>query len=99
MAGVNRVNWMFFAGLMLVGFSLPVLAAENAANTDDKAKVPNVQIKSDPCIELVSVIFHLAGNAEYGRIRMDSYAKDITEHFGKFREYEAIILARTASNP
>ena len=88
----SNVGWIsaVFAGLMLAGIAHPAIAAEK----NEKAKTPAVQIRTDPGIEIVSIIFHLAGNPEYNRICMDSYAQDIEEHFGKFRDHEAVELAR-----
>jgi hypothetical protein len=36
----------------------------------------------------------LAGNPEYNRTIVESYAKDVEEHFGKYRGHETIRLAR-----
>ena len=87
-----NVGWLSaaFAGLLLAGIAHPAVAAEK----NEKAKTPDVQIRTDPGIELMSIIFHLAGNPEYNRIRMESYAKEIDEHFGKYRDHEAVKLAR-----
>jgi hypothetical protein len=86
---MGKIKSVVFVGLILAGIVQPALAAEK-----EKAKAPDVQVRSDPCIELVSIIFHLAGHPEYNRIFMEDYAKDIEEHFGKFRDHEVVELAR-----
>jgi hypothetical protein len=53
-----------------------------------------VQVSVDDRIELMSIIFYLAGNPEYGRPGVESYAKDVEQHFGGFRDHEAIRMAR-----
>jgi hypothetical protein len=90
---MGRLKSLFFAGLVFSEIALLSCAAEKN-NQGEKAKAPDVQIRSDPSVELVSIIFHLAGNEEYNRTIVESYAKDIEEHFGKYRDHEAIRLAR-----
>jgi hypothetical protein len=84
---------VLFACFLLAGIVPSSLAGEKDA-TSEKAKSPEVVIRSDPNIELVSIIFHLAGNREYNRTIVESYAKDVEDHFGTYRDHEAIRLAR-----
>ena len=55
---------------------------------------PSVRVMVDPRVELMSVIFHLAGNPEYNQGRVESYTKDVESHFGQFRKHRAVELAR-----
>jgi hypothetical protein len=48
----------------------------------------------DPRVELMGIIFRLAGNPEYTQGRIPSYNAAIDRHFAPFREHEAIQLAR-----
>lgn len=50
--------------------------------------------EADHRVELMSIIFHLAGNREYNAGRIPSYTKDVDEYFEAFREHKAIKLAR-----
>jgi hypothetical protein len=52
-----------------------------------------VKVAVDPRVELLSVIFRLAGNPEYSRGRVASYVDDVEEHFGRFRDHPAVQLA------
>lgn len=52
-------------------------------------------MRVDPRVELMSLIFRLAGNPEYNQARVESYVADVEEHFGKFREHAAVKLARS----
>jgi hypothetical protein len=55
---------------------------------------PTVQVTVDPRVELVSIIFRLAGHPEYNQGRVESYAEDVESHFGPFREHRVVELAR-----
>lgn len=49
----------------------------------------------DPRIELMSVIFRLAGNPEYNMpVSRSPYSDAVGEHFGKFRDHPAVTMAR-----
>ncbi|UCG48002.1 MAG: DUF4932 domain-containing protein [Phycisphaerales bacterium] len=56
------------------------------------AAVP-VDIRVDARVELVSVIFRLAGNREYNRCCMPGYVMDISRHFGPHRDHPVVKLA------
>ena len=85
------VKSVVLAGSILAGIVHSAIAAEKNEK-NEKVKTPDVQIRIDPCIELMSIVFHLADNPEYNLIRMDSYAKDIEDHFGKYRDHEVVEL-------
>jgi hypothetical protein len=48
----------------------------------------------EPRVELLSLIFRLAGNPEYTRGRVPAYLKDADDHFIAFRDHPAVGLAR-----
>jgi hypothetical protein len=48
----------------------------------------------DPRVELLSLIFRLAGNPEYNKARVESYAGDAEKLFGKFRGQGVVKLAQ-----
>jgi hypothetical protein len=54
----------------------------------------SIRVLVDPRVELLSVVFHLAGNREYNQGRIPSYVKDVDEHFGPFKDHAAIATAR-----
>jgi hypothetical protein len=56
-------------------------------------KLP-LQVVVDPRVELISTIFHLAGNREYCMGKVDSYTNDVEKHFGQFRTHPAVKLAQ-----
>jgi Domain of unknown function (DUF4932) len=48
----------------------------------------------DPRVELLSLIFRLAGNREYNMARVKSYAEDADKQFEKFRNHAVVNLAQ-----
>ncbi len=57
------------------------------------AASPEVLISVDPRVELVSLIFRLAGNREYCQGRVPSYLEDAEDTFGTFRDHQVVRLA------
>ena len=70
------------------------LDAGEAGANDRQSDGPAVRVAVDPRVELMSIIFRLAGNPEYGGGRVRSYVDDVEEHFGEFRNHAVIKLAR-----
>lgn len=58
-------------------------------------KGARVRIGVDPRVELMSILFRLAGNPEYNQGRVPRYDAAIDAHFASFRNHPAIQLART----
>src|SRR5260370_11252376 len=52
------------------------------------------QVGVDLRVELMSIIFRLAGNSEYGEARVPAYTRAIEAHFASVRNHEAVRLAR-----
>lgn len=70
--------------LSLVGMSL--------AQAEPASAVP---VKVDPRVELLSIVFRLAGNPEYNMPNAKSrYAEEVDTHFGGFRDHATVQLAR-----
>jgi hypothetical protein len=74
-----------------------VFTGQEQARTQDSetpAKKPPLRVVVDPRVELMSIIFRLAGNSEYGRGKVDSYTKDVEKQFGEFRTHPAVKMAQ-----
>ncbi len=56
------------------------------------AQAPEIAV--DPRVELMTVVFRLAGNPEYTQCRLPAYERAIDGWFGAFGEHEAVRLAR-----
>ena len=90
-ASMMSYGWPRKRELVRTALSLVVvlaLAPGAAAGT------PEVQVRVDPRVELMSVIFRLAGNPEYNQPRVPSYAKAVDEHFADHKDHAVIQLAR-----
>lgn len=57
------------------------------------ARAPKVTVGVDPRVELLSIVFRLAGNPEYGKGRVPAYVAAVEKHFGKFRSHDAVKIA------
>ncbi len=66
----------------------------SVSSAADKPKGPPLQVQADARVELMSLIFRLAGNPEYNKGKIESYSRDVEEHFGKYRSHEAVRTAQ-----
>jgi len=79
------VVWWCSLGVWLLG-GYPVPAQGQAA--------PRITVTVDPRVELMSIIFYLAGSKEYDQGRVPSYIRDVDSHFGRVRDHAVVKLAR-----
>lgn len=90
---------------LLPGFLAAVLLVappDDAAKKRDAAKgrpaataTKKLEAKVDPRVELMSLIFRLAGSDEYNmRYSKSPYADEVEAHFGKFRDHAVVKLAK-----
>jgi len=76
-----------------------VMAADNqATNQVAPDSAHSLRVVVDPRVELLSLIFRLAGNREYNMARVESYAEDAEKQFGKFRGNAVVNLAQELRN-
>ena len=80
------------AVLALLAFAAAVSAGEPASRPTTLAAAFDVRV--DPRVELLSVIFRLAGHPEYNKAFVASYAKQVDAHFGEFKDHAVVTLAR-----
>jgi hypothetical protein len=58
-----------------------------------------IPVRVDERVELLSVVFRMIGAVEYSQTSKSvPYAREVDEHFGRFKEHEAIQLARKLRN-
>ncbi|HXW56445.1 MAG TPA: DUF4932 domain-containing protein [Candidatus Cybelea sp.] len=69
---------------------LTALLASAPRGASDLALVARV----DPRIELLSVVFRLAGNSEYNMDQLPRYTTDIDHYFSKYRDHPAVLMAQ-----
>lgn len=70
------------------------VSGQTSVKTDSSATAYFPFPKVDRRIELLSIVFRLAGNPEYNDEVFKSYTTDIHNHFDKFREHELIRFTR-----
>jgi hypothetical protein len=88
----NRIiSVLFISCLMVSGLSTGEESNQKKANR-------SISVNVDPRVELMSIIFRLAGNPEYNRSQFFSYIGDIETHFGQFKEHPVVKLAKQLRN-
>jgi hypothetical protein len=60
--------------------------------------LPTIQVTVDPRVELLSIVFRLAGNPEYSHTQFESYVKDIETQFGPHRGHPVVAFAQKLRN-
>jgi hypothetical protein len=73
---------------------LPLGFVQSAEAEKPQQKEAALRVLVDPRVELMSIIFRLAGNPEYQQGRVKAYVEDVERWFGKSREHRVVKLAR-----
>ncbi|MBI4324260.1 MAG: DUF4932 domain-containing protein, partial [Chloroflexi bacterium] len=73
-------------------------ATQSAAPMKSDGSGALLRINVDARVELLSLIFRLAGNPEYNQARVESYAEDAERQFGTFRDHPVVALAAKLRN-
>ncbi|MFC1637051.1 DUF4932 domain-containing protein [Planctomycetota bacterium] len=82
---------MFIPAVVLIGLSSHVGAVDSPLSNNGSSAA--IKIEVDPRVELVGIVFRLAGNYEFNQGRIRSYVRDIERHFGDFDDHPAVKLA------
>jgi hypothetical protein len=77
-------------GLFLAAFVVAPLCHGNAQNTR-----LTITARVDQRVELLSVIFRLAGNFEYNMSPLSGYTGDIDSYFSPYKSHPAVTMARS----
>lgn len=72
-----------------------VIVAVSLLWTAVAARAQDVRAGIDYRVELMSILFRLAGNNEYRQCRVTAYDKAIDSYFAPYRDHEAVRLARS----
>ncbi|HVP12736.1 MAG TPA: DUF4932 domain-containing protein [Phycisphaerae bacterium] len=86
-----------FGHLAVWSVGILVVLASNDADAPQAAPAAQPVLRAcvDPRVELMSILFRLAGNPEYNMDNSESpYADDVEAHFGKFRGHAVVRKAR-----
>jgi hypothetical protein len=89
-------NVAFCTAILLLVFSIGLFSSAHAA--DDRSakntvKVGKITIEVDPRVELIGIVFRLAGSPEYNDGTLRPYAKAIERHFGDFDGHPVVKMA------
>jgi len=79
---------------LLLAAALAALPLNTHAADAFSNAAPSPQVKVDPRVELLSLIFRLAGNPEYSQAKVRAYAQDADKQFDGFRNHAVVNLAR-----
>lgn len=93
---MNSTKSVSFCSFGFVALAAVIFCPLNPATASETPppNAPPLRIQVDPRIELISILFRLAGNPEYNQGKVDSYTADVEKQFGRLREHEAVRLAR-----
>lgn len=82
--------------------ALPLIVALNAlvmANPEQMDRDgPRIEVGVDPRVELLSIVFRLAGAKEYRRGRVPAYSADVDAYFGPYADEGAVLAVRELRN-
>jgi hypothetical protein len=96
---IKKVTVVYLATLFALGLILPSLSyCTTVANKATPNAQPSLDITIDPRIELISIIFRLAGNPEYNNCPISTYSKEVDTYFSPFKEHLAVRLAAQLRN-
>ncbi len=84
---LKKIKIMTF--IFIVFMSTNVIFPENNEN-----KGSEIQVVVDPRVELMSIIFRLAGNGEYNQRGVIPYVEDIEKHFDPYKNHPAVEMAK-----
>ena len=92
----------YAAGLLMLLSAVDLQIAGTVAAAEDSAAAaaarvvekPAVRVVVDPRVELICVVFRLAGHPEYNRGRIQAYVDEVEKHFGAYRDHAVVTLAR-----
>jgi len=90
--GISRITSVFVVLSCILSLPLSVRATGNPPAVC-KAKVGKITIEVDPRVELIGVVFRLAGNPEYNDGTLKPYADAIERHFGDFDNHPVVKMA------
>ncbi|MHC4626604.1 MAG: DUF4932 domain-containing protein [Planctomycetota bacterium] len=90
-----------FCTVILLVFSIDLSSSALAANNPPvvyKANVGKITIEVDRRVELIGIVFRLAGSPEFNDSTLRPYAKAIEKHFGDFDGHPVVKMAAQLRN-
>jgi hypothetical protein len=92
---ICRLGFLLLA-IAVLASGLPAVAADAPSKpaAATPAARPAVSVAVDARVELICIVFRLAGHPEYNRGRVKSYVDDVERQFGPFRNHAVVALAQ-----
>ena len=90
-----------FCTVILMVLSISLASSALAANNSPavcKANVGRITIEVDPRVELIGIVFRLAGNPEFNDGTLRRYDKAIERYFGDFYDHPVVKMAAQLRN-
>ena len=84
--------------VLLFAFSMNCAGASDPNNVAARQDRTELKVTIDPRVELMSVIFHLAGNPEYNKCKSKPYMRNLNEHFAGHRNHPAVKKTRRVTS-
>jgi hypothetical protein len=99
-------SWRDYA-LAILALSILTLVSGCNTHTEQRSATPpteavirnvkagevDIDVSVDPRVELMSIIFRLAGNPEYNQCKIPGYDADVTSHFAAHQDHAAVKYA------
>jgi len=82
--------------LRLIAFTLIYLVPAGSGLHSEPLKTLTARV--DQRVELLSIVFRLAGNFEYNMSNLDRYKADIDSYFGPYKQHPAVLLAKRVAS-
>ncbi|MFC1794236.1 DUF4932 domain-containing protein [Planctomycetota bacterium] len=98
---IPQIIKAFFIPVVMLVFNIGLPTTVGSIDSPQPKNGPNVaavKIEVDPRVELIAIVFRLAGNYEYNQGRIRSYVKDIWRQFGDFENHPVVKLAARLSS-
>ena len=84
MGSMNRV------AVLLALATLSIVQSASPKDMDNKS--PRIEVGVDSRVELLSIVFRIAGAEEYRRGRVPAYSAAVDDHFGRFADEDAVTM-------
>jgi len=80
--------------ILLFAFGIAGAGSSDSNSVAARQDRTKLKVVIDPRVELMSVIFHLAGNQEYNKCKSKSYMRNLNEHFTGHHNHPVVKMAR-----